>query len=277
MEHLPTLTGCGIFNSRIHFPGKETTAVRTVTRYELELFTEDGGVCFANGRAYDIRQDTVLFAKPGDKRQSHLHFKALFLHFTMDEPALAAKLNGCPSVFRVSDPERLHRQMRSICDLWLENPEENAVAVTARVLDCLDMLIKEQRLLAQPFAADSMVQTARAFMDHRFHEPLTLAQIAAACHISPIYFHKRYTALTGETPRQFLLTKRIDAARGLLRATELPLSAVAQSCGFSGQAYFSQVFKGVVGQTPGEYRRSLRHPDAPADGQFVEENRGKSV
>ncbi len=261
MDHLPTLTGCGIFNSRIHFPGKDTTAVRTVTGYELEFFTEDGGVSYVNGQAYAVRQNTVLFAQPGDRRQSRLHFKALFLHFSMDEPSLAAKLNGCPPVFCVSDPDRLRRQIRSICDLWLENPEENAVTVTARVLDCLDMLIKEQRLQKQPFAADGMVQTARAFMDHHFHEPLTLAQIAADCHLSPIYFHKRYTALTGETPRQFLLTKRIDAARGLLRTTELPLATVAQSCGFSGQAYFTHCFKEKTGVTPGQYRRSVRHPD----------------
>ena len=55
----------------------------------------------------------------------------------------------------------------------------------------------------------------------------------------------------------------MDSAKRLLAATPLPVTAIAQRCGFSDEMYFYKVFKRETGMTPAEYRQDPRGKDAP--------------
>jgi transcriptional regulator GlxA family with amidase domain len=63
----------------------------------------------------------------------------------------------------------------------------------------------------------------------------------------------------GQSPHDYLLTRRISAAKGLLIGTDLPLSEVAIRCGFNSQAYFSDCFRRKTGQTPGSFRKNASY------------------
>ena len=83
---LPEIFGSGVFNTceRLKYRDWDTsipTPLRKVQEYELELFLEDGGTSVINGERHEIKKGCILLATPGDKRQSFLHFKALFVHF----------------------------------------------------------------------------------------------------------------------------------------------------------------------------------------------------
>lgn len=259
LENLPVLTGCGIFSSRSHFPHQQKTAPRTVANYELELFLEDGGVSYINGEAHPIRAGMVLLAQPGDTRCSELHFKALFLHFRFHDRPLQQRLSGCRCVLQPADPQPLYRQMLALCDKYYTESPENELATAAGILSCLRLLLQEQQYRRVPL--DPLVRTAREYMEHHYADRLSLQTIADACHLSGVYFHRRYTALTGETPHTYLQRRRLEAARSLLRTTDLPLAEVAQACGFSSQAYFSQRFREAEDCTPSQYRQRISHPD----------------
>lgn len=258
LQNLPVLVGGGIFHSRSLFPERAITDPRTVTDYELEYFPEDGGVSILNGREYPIRAGAVLFAVPGDVRRSRLHFKALFLHFRFHDRELHRRLAGCSGVFTPPTESPLPRQLQAVCDLAYERGAELRVA--AALLGCMEELLRCRGEMPHG-QQEPLVARTQAYIDHHFAQPLTLETLAAASHLSPVYFHKCYTAAAGETPHATLLRRRVDAARLLLRTTELPLAQVAQNCGFSTQAYFSSCFKQQVGKTPGEYRRTVRYPE----------------
>jgi AraC-like DNA-binding protein len=92
-----------------------------------------------------------------------------------------------------------------------------------------------------------------------FDQPLTIAQLAAAVHKTPLAFLREFTQLVGSTPHAFIMETRLQAARAMIRHSDLPLSFIAADCGFAHQSHMGLAFRKVLGQTPGDYRASLQH------------------
>jgi AraC family transcriptional regulator len=86
-------------------------------------------------------------------------------------------------------------------------------------------------------------------------EKLSLEALAQQVGFSAYHFTYLFRQTTGKTPHQFVLDKRLEQARQLLKATDLPLSQVALDVGFQNQSHFTQAFKSRLGMTPRQYRR----------------------
>jgi AraC family transcriptional regulator len=96
------------------------------------------------------------------------------------------------------------------------------------------------------------------YIEEHLDAGLTLELMAAAAHLSPYHFARQFKAVAGVPPHQYVLARRVERARQLLRDGDLPLSEVAARAGFSDQSHFSQHFKRLVGVTPGQFRKSAR-------------------
>jgi len=79
---------------------------------------------------------------------------------------------------------------------------------------------------------------------------LTIEQIAKAINLSPFYFARSFKKEFGISPHCFILNKRLERAKILLRG-DLPIAQIAQMCGFSDQSHLTRVFKQYLGFTPG--------------------------
>ena len=95
------------------------------------------------------------------------------------------------------------------------------------------------------------------FIEEHLAESLSLDDLAAACDLSPSYFARRFKMSTGMPPHQYLIQKRVERAKRLLR-TASPIVEVALDCGFSHQEHLTNVFRRFTGQTPAAYRRNLQ-------------------
>ncbi|MGH6911086.1 MAG: helix-turn-helix domain-containing protein [Phenylobacterium sp.] len=84
------------------------------------------------------------------------------------------------------------------------------------------------------------------------------AEIARACGLSPGHFARAFRITMGLPPHRWLLERRIDKAKDLLRETDEPLSEVALRCGFADQSHFTRTFTTAAGAPPGAWRRSVR-------------------
>lgn len=84
------------------------------------------------------------------------------------------------------------------------------------------------------------------------------AEIARECGLSPAHFARAFRVTTGAPPHRWLLARRIDKAKALLRETGEPLAEIAALCGFADQSHFTRTFTRVVGVPPGAWRRSVR-------------------
>jgi AraC family transcriptional regulator len=83
---------------------------------------------------------------------------------------------------------------------------------------------------------------------------LTLEELAGVAHMSPYHFSRLFKRSTGLSPHQYVVRKRVERAKDLLKNTELSLHEVALSVGFADQSHLSRYTKRLLGASP----KSLR-------------------
>jgi len=94
-------------------------------------------------------------------------------------------------------------------------------------------------------------------MDARYFEPLQIADIARAAHLSPAHFSRAFRSAFGESPHQYLLTRRLERAAHLLRCTDRSVTEICLAVGLSSPGSFTTSFRRVYGTTPSGYRASF--------------------
>lgn len=99
----------------------------------------------------------------------------------------------------------------------------------------------------------AQLRRARDFMDRHFAMRLAVPAIAAAADMSAAHFSRKFRAAYGETPHSYLMTRRIERAKALLRqGTSVTDTCAAVGCTSLGS--FSSRFAEMVGETPSQYR-----------------------
>ena len=100
------------------------------------------------------------------------------------------------------------------------------------------------------------VDAALALVERRLHEPLTLADLAAASGLSPFHFARLFAAVTGDSPIAHLRRRRLEvAAARLLAERTVRLVDLAFDSGFESQEAFTRAFSRQLGVSPGRFRR----------------------
>jgi len=98
---------------------------------------------------------------------------------------------------------------------------------------------------------------ARDLVDGRYAEPLTVTDMARAAGLSRAHFSREFKAAFGESPHQYLLTRRLERAAALLRVTDWPVADICFAVGAGSVGSFTASFTRVYGCPPTAYRRSL--------------------
>ena len=98
------------------------------------------------------------------------------------------------------------------------------------------------------------LRRAKDLVDRSYQQPLDVPALARHAHLSPGHFSRRFKAAFGETPHQYVLTRRVERAQELLRNTDLSVSEVCLEVGFASLGSFSSAFRRVTGTTPTAYR-----------------------
>jgi len=109
---------------------------------------------------------------------------------------------------------------------------------------------------------------ARDLADARYAEPLTVADLARAAGLSPAHFSRQFRRTFGETPHQYLLTRRMERAAALLRDTDRSVTEICFAVGLASVGSFTSSFRRIHGTSPLAYRASFppaaRHVRIPA-------------
>jgi AraC-like DNA-binding protein len=107
------------------------------------------------------------------------------------------------------------------------------------------------------------LRQARDTMDRDYAQPLDVPALARVSFMSPGHFSRSFRAAFGETPYSYLMTRRIERAKALLRRGDLSVTEVCFEVGCSSLGSFSSRFTELVGESPSSYR-ARRHDEGAA-------------
>jgi AraC-like DNA-binding protein len=97
------------------------------------------------------------------------------------------------------------------------------------------------------------LRRARDLMDREYAQPLDVPAIARAALMSPAHFSRKFRAVYGETPYSYLMTRRIERAKALLRQG-MSVTDTCFAVGCTSLGSFSSRFTEIVGEVPSQYR-----------------------
>jgi AraC-like DNA-binding protein len=98
---------------------------------------------------------------------------------------------------------------------------------------------------------------AKDLADGRYFERLTVADLARAAGLSQAHFSREFRRAFGESPHQYLLTRRLERAAALLRNTDRPVTEICFTVGLGSVGSFTTSFGRVYGVPPVAYRASF--------------------
>jgi AraC-like DNA-binding protein/ligand-binding sensor protein len=105
-------------------------------------------------------------------------------------------------------------------------------------------------------AESPMIRRARAYILANQADPIDLAKVAQAMHVSTFYFCKMFKKATGLTFTSYLSRVRVEKAKTLLLNPHLRISEIAYDVGFQSLTHFNRMFRKIVGESPTVYRES---------------------
>jgi AraC family transcriptional activator of pobA len=173
-------------------------------------------------------------------------------------PFVAARQG--PTYARFHVPAEHRRRWASRFAEMEREQTEQAEGWSEVITAFLHVILIDVARLAAPYTAGLRQRgetlLARVFdvIDERYREPLSTADVAAAVGLSPGYLTTLVRQKTGRTVLDWILERRMAAARQLLLATDLSAEAIAQRVGFTDPAYFNRRFRRYHGFAPGRWR-----------------------
>ena len=153
--------------------------------------------------------------------------------------------------------------------------QENYQRMCQQILDIL--LIHMQRIayvkistntpeLGKRRAANYNCALIRQYIDEHFSEAITLDSLAKMIHINKCYLVRAFQKEYGTTPINYLIERRLEEARFLLKNTDYSTSQIVSILGFSSPSYFSQCFRRRENMTPSQYREKYGQSSHQAAG-----------
>ncbi len=103
-----------------------------------------------------------------------------------------------------------------------------------------------------------LIEVVKEYILKHYNEDITLSRVADTVYVNPNYLSEVFKAQTGESFVDYFTRIRIEKAKELIKNVKSKTYTVGELVGYDDPAYFSKVFKKVVGVSPTEYRNLVR-------------------
>ena len=235
--------------------------MRKTAMFEIELPLEAGGISYIGGRSSPIAPNVIVCAKPGQSRHTKYPYQCYYIHMRIQDPELADLVQNLPDFLPIEDRKQYEIMFTRLCTFESTHSREDELLLQSIVLELLHTLIQEasQKALIkkQKFSHYVEIDTILEYIKKNLSEDMCLQNVAKRFSLSPIHFHTTFKKAVGVTLHEYVLEQRMNKAIDLLLSTDLNLTQIAYSSGFSSQSYFSFLFKQKTGKTPRDYARSV--------------------
>ena len=222
---------------------EETTLpVHTLTYHEDDYMTYDFG-----SHVIQAEKNSVLYLPPNKPCRLRGKTDRIFrVEFQCEE-------SFAPQLFSLKHPELVKQFFLELVTVWrsdLPNRNYRALSTFYRILSELSRPISNIH--------NSVVREILFFIHNHFNEPtLTVKDIANSLNISESHLYQSFQNACGMTPKEYILSFRIQHACTLLKTGKYKVYEVAEKSGFSDTKYFMTVFKKKMGVSPKKYALSV--------------------
>jgi AraC family transcriptional regulator len=181
------------------------------------------------------------------------------------ESELQAAFNGFePRAHIYFHEEELGTTMRKLGRLLASNGRPasrilvETLGLTAVIEMCrISMTGRESGKVGSPGQlGNAKRKLVQAYIEDNLAKDIGLDELAAVCGLTRFHFCRAFKATFGAPPYQYVSQRRIEKAKQMLATTGLPVSDVANACGFNGASQFGRAFRGQVGLTPLAFRKA---------------------
>jgi AraC-like DNA-binding protein len=254
----------GVFTSDVHFgdvwyePGGEC-GPRIQHDYQLVVVHLGEARVTFDGQSCEIPPGSVALMLPG--RREHYRFSRQHrTHHTWCavDPALVPKslrkrLADLPPVLVQSPSFELLMKAAFGIGSWREKEGR-------RMVDLLGLAVLEEYLRTAKEGLDETnrgapVERARRYIDDHCGDENCLAEATRAAGVTPQHLIRLFRRHFEITPGRYLWRTRVERGAGLLAATGLTLSEIADRCGFKNPFHFSRLLRKMQGISPRQFRR----------------------
>ena len=258
---LPEIVDTGIFNSSMwgYYDNMEMSNDKTETHYVIDIPFATSGVKYINDVPIPLKENMLIFTKPGQRKHATLPHKCYFVHFENAYSDIKHILDSLPTfIYNINTADYLEI-FSQISYYFLNKTEKNTLIMQQLVLKLLIMIIEDaERQKRNPKSKKHInMQKCIEYIKNNLTKDLSLEALARLANLSPIYFHSRFKEHTGITLREFVEEERIKKACFMLSTDEPSVEKIAEACGSSSTSYFCVVFKRKMKITPMEY--ALKH------------------
>ena len=233
---------------------------------EMVFVNVGEGYYILNGCSYPIYPGDILFSNQGDLHevQSATHREIGTICLGIEGLALKGLPPGSFTLAKdgfIRPVGRKYEQVKNLCQLLYDQLELG----TAQGRAVAQHLFLALLPLALSFPADDRneAQTESVILVNRigqyiaahFAEPLTLERIGEALKVSPYHAAHVFKEITGSSPIQYVIRRRMGEAQNLLISTDFSAAQIAVMVGYDSASHFNSIFKRVVGLPPVRYRQ----------------------
>ncbi|MDD3155677.1 MAG: AraC family transcriptional regulator [Victivallaceae bacterium] len=201
----------------------------------------------------DLQPDRLYFVAPYSELtgfcrstplQLYIHYELPGIGGVPDRPVLSIPLTGTLH----DDVTALERSLTDNTDATFRQ-----TLLAMRIVATAMGLLPDNALVR--LSEDSRIVKICDLMRSTPGASFSLPELAANTGLTPNAFLRKFRAVTGGTPYQYLLSLRYSQAARLLTTTELPIKEICDLIGVSDRFHFSRTFKRIFGISPGAYRK----------------------
>lgn len=149
-----------------------------------------------------------------------------------------------------------------VSGIWhseLPEPTRGQLAAVAVLLiaRAAHQLVHRPSVASGPSSASKRVQQVLDHIEQDLSASYTLGQLADIAGLSTYHFARLFRQSIGRSPHQYVVERRLAHAKRMLSLSDEPIVQIALDCGFGSQSHMTEVFKKILGTTPGAVRRSM--------------------
>ncbi|GAB6931267.1 hypothetical protein JCM10914A_52500 [Paenibacillus sp. JCM 10914] len=237
---------------------------------EILYVVEGRGEFTIAGKKYELHQGDVAIYNPGIPHEERSMTNGLFkvIYCGVDSVHIEGVPQGMllpASVEPVISCEKYAYKVESYlseilreCDSQVLGYETLSTNLLMSLITVIYRIVDVKHQFQTLKGKNEIALRTKQFIDTNYTQSISLKDMADTMYVSQHYLSHLFKKELGDSPFNYLISRRIEEAKRLLSDSEAPIHEVAAQVGYGNDKYFSMLFKKITGQTPSAYREQSK-------------------